>query len=105
MAGLCSNGLLAKLLAEEMFAADACRAVVRRIIKADNSCLFNAVAYNLERTRAAAVRLRGVVKDTVKSDPMTFNDGVLGKKNEEYQRWIMDMDHWGGPIELFILAK
>lgn len=105
MADLCSNGLWCTLLAEEQFAADMCRAVVRRIIEADNSCLFNAVAYNLERTRSAAIRLRGVVKDTVKSDPLTFNDGVLGKENEEYQRWIMDMNHWGGPIELFILAR
>lgn len=78
---------------------------MRRVIKADNSCLFNAVAYNLERTRSAASRLRRVVKDTVEADPVTFNDGLLGKANNDYQNWIMNMDHWGGPIELVILAK
>lgn len=83
----------------------ACRAVVRRAIESDNSCLFNAVAYNLERTRSAARRLRQVVKNQVQADPLTFNDGMLGKENHAYQEWIMNMDNWGGPIELIILAK
>lgn len=82
-----------------------CRTIVRRVIASDNSCLFNAVAYNLERTRSAASRLRRVVKDTVEADPFTFNDGMLGKENHAYQDWIMNMDHWGGPIELMILAR
>eukprot|EP00892_Ulva_mutabilis_P003196 jgi/Ulvmu1/12878/UM098_0066.1 len=81
------------------------RAVVSRIIASDNSCLFNAVAYNLERTRSAARQLRQVVRDTVEADPFTFNDGMLGKDNRMYQDWIMNMDHWGGPIELVILAR
>lgn len=33
-------------------------AVVRREIASDNSCLFNAVGYVMERTRGAAPRLR-----------------------------------------------
>lgn len=81
------------------------REVVRRIIEADNSCLFNAVAYNLERTRCASQRLRRVVKDTIAGDPTAFNDGLLGKSNSDYQEWIMDKDHWGGPIELVVLSR
>ena len=33
-------------------------AVVRRVIDSDNSCLFNAVGYVMEGTRAKAAQLR-----------------------------------------------
>lgn len=82
-----------------------CRAVARRIIDSDNSCLFNAVGYSTERTRKAAPKLRKVVQSTVAADPFTFNDGFLGRENAEYQEWIMNPQHWGGAIELYILSK
>ncbi|KXZ49583.1 hypothetical protein GPECTOR_20g439 [Gonium pectorale] len=79
--------------------------VVRRVIASDNSCLFNAVGYVMDRSRSRAAELRKVVASTVASDPVTFNDGFLGKDVEEYCRWIQDKDKWGGAIELFILAQ
>jgi ubiquitin thioesterase OTU1 len=79
--------------------------VTRRIIDSDNSCLFNAVGYNTEGSLSEARKLRQVVKCTVASDPVTFNDGFLGKENEAYQAWIADSSHWGGAIELYILSR
>lgn len=81
------------------------RAVVRRVIDSDNSCLFNAVGYTLERSRKVASKLRGIVAQTVAQDPVTFNEGFLGKSNIAYQTWIKDSTKWGGAIELFILSK
>jgi hypothetical protein len=82
-----------------------CRQVVRRIVDSDNSCLFNAMGYNMERSRTVAPKLRRIVAQIVAADPFEFNEGVLGKSNEDYQMWIQNSDHWGGPIELYILAK
>ena len=63
------------------------------------------MGYNMERSRAQAPKLRRIVADTVAADQLTFNEGFLGKDNAEYQKWILQADKWGGPIELFVLAK
>ena len=63
------------------------------------------MGYNMERSRTVAPKLRRIVADKVASDPFEFNEGFLGKANVDYQMWIQNPDHWGGPIELFILAK
>lgn len=81
-----------------------CRIVTRRIIDSDNSCLFNAVGYSTERSRKEALKLRKVVQSTVAQDPLQFNEGFLGKDNVAYQEWIMNPQHWGGAIELYILS-
>jgi len=78
--------------------------VVRRIIDSDNSCLFNAVGYIMEHTRARSKDLRAVIAKAVASDPVTYNDGFLGMDNQEYCKWIQNPDKWGGAIELFILS-
>ncbi|KAJ9509210.1 hypothetical protein QJQ45_001496 [Haematococcus lacustris] len=110
-------------------------AVTRRVIDSDNSCLFNAllprclalrlgqVGYVMEGSRHAAPRLRKVIADTVRADPVTYNEAFLAKPNEQYCRqllhpaaaastgarwailsWILGKDKWGGAIELSILA-
>ncbi|GIL68475.1 hypothetical protein Vafri_21747, partial [Volvox africanus] len=79
--------------------------VVRRVIDSDNSCLFNAVGYVMDRSRARADELRKVVAQAVANDPITFNDGFLGKDVKEYCSWIQQKDKWGGAIELFILSQ
>ncbi|GLC69894.1 hypothetical protein PLESTF_000892900, partial [Pleodorina starrii] len=79
--------------------------VVRRVIDSDNSCLFNAVGYVMERSRSRADALRKVVAQVVAGDPITFNDGFLGKDVQEYCNWIQQRDKWGGAIELFILSQ
>lgn len=78
--------------------------MTRRVVDSDNSCLFNAVGYNVLHSRSNAAAMRQVVAKAVAADPYTFNEGFLGKANEEYQRWIKDSQKWGGAIELFILS-
>jgi ubiquitin thioesterase OTU1 len=82
-----------------------CSRFVRRVIDSDNSCLFNAVGYCVERSRQVASRLRQLVAAEVAGDHLTFNEAFLGKDNTEYQRWIKSPDKWGGAIELFILSR
>ena len=48
---------------------------------------------------------RKVIADVVAADPFTYNDGFLGKANEEYCKWILDPKKWGGAIELSIFAR
>ncbi|GFH16327.1 ubiquitin thioesterase OTU1, partial [Haematococcus lacustris] len=51
------------------------------------------VGYVMEGSRHAAPRLRKVIADTVRADPVTYNEA-----------WILGKDKWGGAIELSILA-
>ncbi|KAF6257886.1 hypothetical protein COO60DRAFT_1175084 [Scenedesmus sp. NREL 46B-D3] len=78
--------------------------VVRRIVPSDNSCLFTAVGYVMEHDRGRAAALRQVIAGVVAADPETYNDGFLGKSNEEYCQWISNKKNWGGGIELAILS-
>jgi len=77
----------------------------RRVIESDNSCLFNAVGYGVERTLTKASELRAAIVTAIKADPETFNEGFLGKPTEEYVSWITRTNSWGGQVELFILSK
>lgn len=79
--------------------------VLRKIIPADNSCLFNAVGYVMEHNNHKAAELRQVIVATVISDPATYSEAVLGKPTEGYCQWIMDPEKWGGAIELAILSE
>ncbi len=78
--------------------------MMRRIMKSDNSCLFNAVAYLTERSLESAEELRAIIASYVISDPDTYNEVYLGKPNQEYSEWIMNPTSWGGAIELQILS-
>ncbi|KAL3147363.1 hypothetical protein ABBQ32_002844 [Trebouxia sp. C0010 RCD-2024] len=79
--------------------------VVRRKVDDDNSCLFSAVGYVMQGSRSHAAKLRRIIADAVAADPFTYNDGFLGKSNEEYCKWILDSKKWGGAIELSIFAR
>lgn len=78
--------------------------VVRRVIPSDNSCLFNAVGYVMDRDQTKAAELRQVIAATVASDPEKYSEAFLGKPNSAYCNWILDPEKWGGAIELSILA-
>ncbi|XP_024365994.1 OVARIAN TUMOR DOMAIN-containing deubiquitinating enzyme 2 isoform X5 [Physcomitrium patens] len=78
--------------------------VVRRVIPSDNSCLFNAVGYVMDKDKHKAKELRQVIAATVLSDPTTYSEAILGKPNQEYVEWISNPDKWGGAIELAILS-
>eukprot|EP01102_Stenamoeba_stenopodia_P019993 TRINITY_DN7660_c0_g1_i1.p1 TRINITY_DN7660_c0_g1~~TRINITY_DN7660_c0_g1_i1.p1 ORF type:complete len:375 (+),score=82.46 TRINITY_DN7660_c0_g1_i1:167-1291(+) len=89
----------------EVYFGDEDGLVVRRIVKADNSCLFTSLGYVLEgHSREKGLRLRKVVADAIKADPFEYSEAFLGKPNEEYVKWIQDKDSWGGAIEVSILA-
>ena len=80
--------------------------LIRRVIASDNSCLFNAVGYALEgRRRDAASELRDIIAGFILSDPVTYNEGLLGKVPEVYCQWIRLPASWGGAPELAILAQ
>lgn len=80
--------------------------LVRRVIDADNSCLFNAVGYVLQqRNRKAATDLRKVVAEAVAADPEIYSEGFLGRSNADYCEWILKPDSWGGAIEVSVLVK
>jgi ubiquitin thioesterase OTU1 len=80
--------------------------VIRRVIPDDNSCLFHAISYVLENKANDKIsKLRNLVSKEIASDPYNYNEGILGKKPADYQRWITQNTSWGGSVELNIFAK
>lgn len=58
--------------------------MIRRIIPADNSCLFNSIIYALECQsdfKSSPMELRNIVASYVLSDPTTYDETILGKLN------------------------
>lgn len=80
------------------------RWLARRVVAANNSCLFAAVGLLVRGTRDVAPDLRGVVADAVLADPATFTAAVLEKEPPDYATWVRRPTSWGGAIELSILA-
>ena len=80
--------------------------MIRKVIDADNSCLFNSIAYCLGKGASGhGPALRRIIKETILSDPSTYNSTFLGRPVSEYVSWIMEPTSWGGEIELSILAS
>ncbi|XP_069489324.1 ubiquitin thioesterase OTU1 [Ambystoma mexicanum] len=80
----------------------------RKVVPADNSCLFTSVYYVVEGgvyDPACAPEMRNLIAQIVASDPESYCEAVLGKSNEEYCDWIRRDDTWGGAIEVSILCK
>jgi len=83
--------------------------LILRNIPDDNSCLFNSISYAISghdsyTTFSPPQELRKVVVEYVNRDPALYSETVLGRPREEYCRWILKKDSWGGAIELGILA-
>ena len=82
------------------------RTVVRRVIDADNCCLFNAVGYCIKKEQHKMSPVyRKVVANEILSDPGTYTADILGKTVDEYVMWIQNPEKWGGEIEMNILSK
>ncbi|KAG9332701.1 hypothetical protein JZ751_014800 [Albula glossodonta] len=82
--------------------------LARRVVPADNSCLFTSVFYVVEGgvyDPSCAPEMRGLIAQIVASDPASYSEAVLGKTNEDYCAWIRRSDTWGGAIEVSILSK
>ena len=66
--------------------------LVRRVVIADNSCLFVAVAHALSGfvgRRERADGLRRVVADAILADGERYSEAVLGKAPHDYVEWIL----------------
>jgi len=80
--------------------------VIRRVIPDDNSCLFHAISYVLENKANDKVsQLRNIIAKEIANDPISYNEGILGKTPRDYQNWIKQNNSWGGSVELNIFAK
>ena len=81
--------------------------VVRRVMDADNSCLFNSIGYCMKHSGSHSKVLRKkIVHDTVLNDPRTvIRRSCIKKPIDEYAEWISKDASWGGQIELTILVK
>ena len=54
--------------------------MIRRIVPADNSCLFNSVAYALEnRSKTKSLLIRKAICDFIKKHSNDFNENNLEK--------------------------
>lgn len=79
--------------------------LVRKVIADDNSCLFNAVGYSLDKREDGASLLRQVVASIVISSPSEFPPVMLdGKSAEQYATYISQPQTWGGSVELAVLS-
>ncbi|KAH9818970.1 hypothetical protein DFH28DRAFT_1080312 [Melampsora americana] len=80
--------------------------LILRLIPDDNSCLFNAIALCLERGQSnVSSKLRQIVAQAVRKDPLKWSEAVLGRDPELYISKILDKDVWGGAIEISILSE
>eukprot|EP00051_Salpingoeca_urceolata_P025191 m.448516 g.448516 ORF g.448516 m.448516 type:complete len:366 (-) comp20315_c14_seq41:4755-5852(-) len=79
----------------------------RKVVAADNSCLFNSVGYLLENhSLELSTKLRELIASAVLADQETYNAAVLGDREPSaYADWITDHEHWGGSVELAVLSK
>jgi len=105
------NQDLQKAEASKQLGPDVCAScldgqLVKRVVDADNSCLFNSIGYVLQnKNRQAATELREIVAQAIASATEEYSEAVLGRPNGEYCTWIRSSQSWGGEIELSILTK
>lgn len=79
--------------------------IYRKVIAADNSCLFNGINYAVNQCLNEPGILRELIAVEIQSNPDLYNEAILDKDPFEYCDWIMRSDTWGGGIELAILSK
>ncbi|XP_015108358.1 ubiquitin thioesterase OTU1 [Diachasma alloeum] len=81
--------------------------LMKKIVPADNSCLFTSVGYvlNGKVDPTCSDFMREIIATAVASNPEEYSEAILGKPNSVYCEWILKADSWGGAIELSILSK
>ncbi|KMQ84662.1 ubiquitin thioesterase otu1-like protein [Lasius niger] len=86
---------------------DAPGVLMRKVVPADNSCLFTSVGYvlNGKVDTSCASFMREIIANAVAADSDEYSEAFLGRPNAEYCKWILKADSWGGAIELSILSK
>ena len=87
--------------------ANATLKMARKVIPADNSCLFNSFSYTYSHTQESLFtpsHLRELIAVTVGTNIAKYPPEVLGSDVREYQKFIRNPQSWGGAIEAAILA-
>eukprot|EP00330_Aristerostoma_sp_ATCC50986_P000627 CAMPEP_0114589502 /NCGR_PEP_ID=MMETSP0125-20121206/11925_1 /TAXON_ID=485358 ORGANISM="Aristerostoma sp., Strain ATCC 50986" /NCGR_SAMPLE_ID=MMETSP0125 /ASSEMBLY_ACC=CAM_ASM_000245 /LENGTH=292 /DNA_ID=CAMNT_0001786403 /DNA_START=66 /DNA_END=944 /DNA_ORIENTATION=- len=81
--------------------------MIRRIIPADNSCLFNSIDIASKGSRKTVpANFDRSSSGYVLSEPDRYtSDFLFGKSNEDYAQWIQKDSSWGGAIELEIFSR
>jgi len=82
--------------------------MTRKVVPANNSCLFTAIGFVMEggvMDLSRATQMRNLIADVVAADSALYNEALLGKSNAEYCAWILNSESWGGAIEVSILSK
>jgi len=82
--------------------------LMREVVPANNSCLFLSVDYVMNGGKLdlnCVQKLRKIVSDAVKKDPIDYNEALLGKPNHQYADWILKEQSWGGAIELAVFCN
>ncbi|KOC68424.1 Ubiquitin thioesterase OTU1 [Habropoda laboriosa] len=81
--------------------------LMKKVVPADNSCLFTSVGYvlNGKVDPSCASFMREIIANAVAADPEEYSEAFLGRPNAEYCKWILKSESWGGAIELSILSK
>lgn len=85
-----------------------CPGILRRkIVPADNSCLFTSVGFVLggKVDVTCGSYMRQIIAEVVSNDEDNYSEAILGKPNKDYCDWIQKPDSWGGAIELSVLCK
>lgn len=79
--------------------------MVRRVVNADNSCLFHSISYAFQQPPRVSQALRTAVAQAVLADPTIYSEAFLGRPTSEYAAWIQESTSWGGQIDLSILSQ
>ena len=79
--------------------------IKKKDIPADNSCLFNAINFAINQNANSPEIIREIITAEIMSNPEEYNSAILGKNPEDYCKWILNKEIWGGGIELSILSK
>ena len=79
--------------------------IKKKDIPADNSCLFNAINFAINGNAENPEIIRDIIVSEISSNPDQYNAAILGRPPEEYCKWILNKETWGGGIELSILSK
>lgn len=82
--------------------------LMRKVVFVDNFCLF--ISINVFMNKGVIDLfcfkvMREIIVGVVMSDFINFSEAFLGKINNVYCYWIMNLDFWGGVIEIFIFLQ
>lgn len=80
--------------------------LLKQIVPSDNSCLFTSIGFVLtgKVDPDNSQYMRQIIAATVNANKQEYNEGILGRPNDEYCAWILQPEAWGGAIEVSILS-